>query len=59
MVSEYKKRGKNHDLFRVVMKLNTARMLVAEPALCIGGCQGYAQKLFVDADFDIHSIAKQ
>lgn len=59
MVSEYKKRGKNHDLFRVVMKLNTTRMLVVEPALCIGGCQGYAKKLFVDANFDIQSILEQ
>ena len=53
MVSEYKKKGKNHDLFRVVMKLNTARMMVAEPALCVGGCQGYAKKLFVDAGLDV------
>ena len=55
MVSEYKKRGKNHDLFRVVMKLNTARMMVVEPVLCFGGCKGYAKKLFVDAGFDINT----
>lgn len=53
MLAEYKKKGKNHDLFRVVMKLNTARMLVVEPALCTNGCKGYARKLFVDAGFDI------
>ena len=53
MVSEYKKNGKNHDLFRVVMKLHTARTMVAEPALCVGGCEGYARKLFLDAGFDI------
>lgn len=59
MVSEYKKKGKNHDLLRVVMKLNTARMMVAEPALCVGGCQGYAQKLFVDAGLDIDAAFKK
>ena len=59
MVSEYKKQGKNHDLFRVVMKLNTARMLVVEPALCIGGYQGYAKKLFVDAGLNIEAALRQ
>lgn len=58
-VSDYKKQGKNHDLFRVVMKLNTARMMVAEPALCVGGCEGYARKLFLDAGFDIDSVLKR
>ena len=58
MVSEYKKQGKNHDLFRVVMKLNTARMLVVEPALCIGGYQGYAKKLFVDAGLNIEAALR-
>ena len=56
MVAEYKKRGKNCDLFRVVMKLNTARMMVAEPVLCFGGCQGYAKKLFVDAGLDLDRV---
>lgn len=55
MVSAYKKQGKNHDLFRVVMKLNTARMMVEEPALCEGGYEGYAKKLFVDAGININS----
>lgn len=55
MVAEYKKRGKNHDLFRVVMKLNTARMMVAEPALCVGGCEGYVRKLFRDSGLDIET----
>ena len=59
MVSEYKKKGKNHDLFRVVMKLNTARMMVAEPALCIGGCKGYAKKLFVDAGLEMDTALTQ
>ena len=55
-VSEYKKQGKNHDLFRVVMKLNTARMMVLEPSLCTGGDQGYAEKLFKDAGLDIDIV---
>lgn len=59
LVSEYKKRGKNHDLFRIVMKLNTARMMVVEPALCAGGYEGYATKLFIDAGFDINTALKQ
>ena len=52
LISEFKKKGKNYDLFRVVMKLNTARMLVAEPALCSGGCKGYVKKLYIDAGLD-------
>lgn len=56
ILTEYNKRGKNHNLFRVVMKLNTARMMVAEPALCIDGCKGYAKKLFCDAGVDPDDI---
>ena len=55
-LSEYNRQGKNHNLLRVVMKLNTARMMMTEPALCIGGCKGYAKKLFVDAGFDFDLI---
>ena len=55
-LSEYNRRGKNHNLFRVVMKLNTARMMVCEPALCTDGCKGYVKKLFVDAEFDFNQI---
>ena len=44
---------KNDDLFRVVMKLNTARMMVMEPDLCAGGSEGYAKKLFADAGFEL------
>ena len=54
IVSQYKKKHKNgDDLFRVVMKLNTARMLVMEPELCEGGADGYAKKLFIDAGVDV------
>ena len=56
ILSEYNKNREKDDLFRVVMKLNTARMLVAEPALCIGGFKGYANKLFLDAGIYIDSI---
>lgn len=59
VVSEYNKKGKNKNLFRVVMKLNTARMLVAEPALCVGGCKGYAEKLFVDAGLNADDIMEE
>lgn len=55
MVTEYKKKGKN-DLFRTVMKINTARMMVVEPSLCVGGCEGYAKKIFVDAGIDIDAV---
>lgn len=48
-----KKLNKKDDLFEVIMKLNTARMMVTEPELCSGGCKGYARKLFVDAGIDI------
>jgi hypothetical protein len=49
-----KSRGKNSDdLFRVVMKLNTARMLVMDPALYLGGEEAYAKSLFFDAGVDL------
>ena len=54
-LSGYNK-SRKADLFRVVMKLNTARMMVSEPALCNGGCEGYAKKLFIDAGIDIDSV---
>lgn len=57
VLSEYNKNRKADDLFRVIMKLNTARMMVAEPALCSGGCEGYAKKLFFDAGMDIDSVS--
>lgn len=41
------------DLFRVVMKLNTAKMMVMEPALVLGGEDEYAKQLFRDAGVDI------
>lgn len=47
-------RGKNSDdLFRVVMKLNTAKMLVIDPALYSNGVEAYAKSLFKDAGVDL------
>ncbi len=49
-----KSRGKNSDdLFRVVMKLNTAKMLVLDPALYLGGEEAYAKSLFLDAGVNL------
>ena len=49
-------RGKtgSDDLFRVVMKLNTAKMMVMEPALCANGEKGYALSLFKDAGVELN-----
>lgn len=44
-----RKKGNSDDLFRVVMKLNTAKMMVMEPALYLGGEEAYAKDLFVNA----------
>ena len=51
IVKQYgsRKKGNSDDLFRVVMKLNTAKMMVMEPALCKGGVDGYARELFENA----------
>ncbi len=49
-------RGKSNnsdDLFRIVMKLNTAKMMVMDPALYLGGEQEYAKDLFNDAGVTI------
>ena len=35
--------------FRIIMKLNTAKIVVMEPALCEGGEEGYVTSLFEDA----------
>lgn len=37
---------RNSNLFRRVMKLNTARSKVVEPSLCIGGERAYVKELF-------------
>ena len=37
------------DLFRIVMKLNTAKVMVIDPALYLGGEKEYVRALFMDA----------
>ena len=37
---------KSRDLFRRVLKLNTARLLTISPELVEGGLQGYVSDLF-------------
>lgn len=52
--TKLKSRGNNSDdLFRVVMKLNTAKLLVLDPALYLGGEEAYAKSLFRDAGVDL------
>ena len=55
VVRHYKKASAsgNDDLFRVVMKLNTAKLLVIDPILYPGGVDGYARMLFHDAGVEI------
>jgi len=45
--------GSVSELFRSVMKLNTARTMVMEPALCEGGIDGYVKALFTDLNATI------
>lgn len=54
VLKEQSRGKKGDDLFRVVMKLNTAKLLVMDPSLCIGGEEEYAIQLFRDAgvEFD-------
>ncbi len=54
-VRQYRKNGdgNNDDLFRVVMKLNTAKIMVIDPALYPHGIDGYAKMLFNDAGVDL------
>lgn len=55
VLRNFKRTRKSEDLFRIVMKLNTARMLVMEPSLCSGGCDGYVRQLFADAGVEINA----
>lgn len=49
-IKNYSRGHKNgsDDVFRVVMKLNTAKMMVMDPALCEGGIEAYARSLYSD-----------
>ena len=44
---------KDDNLFRSIMKLHTAKVIVIEPALYPGGEQGYAKSLFEDMGIEI------
>jgi hypothetical protein len=50
-LDEFNKRTKTQqdDLFRVVMRLNTAKVMVVDPALYLGGEKEYVRALFLDA----------
>ena len=51
VLDEFNKNTKKQqdDLFRIIMKLNTAKVMVVDPALCLGGEKEYVRSLFVDA----------
>ncbi len=51
VLSEYDKKTKTQSdgLFRIVMKLNTAKSVVVDPALYLGGEREYVRSLFMDA----------
>lgn len=40
-------------LFRSIMRLNTAKILVMEPQLCEGGVQGYVNSLFSEINIQV------
>lgn len=49
LFTERKLRKPSQDQFRAIMKLNTAKVLVVEPSLFMGGVAGYAKALFTEA----------
>lgn len=51
VLDEYNKNTETQqdDLFRIVMKLNTAKVMVVDPALYLGGEKEYVRSLFMDA----------
>lgn len=51
--SLYNSKNRKDDLFRIVMKLNTAKSMVIEPALYEGGIDGYVRSLFEDAGIKV------
>ena len=51
--SLYNSKGRKDDLFRIIMKLNTAKTMVIEPALYEGGTDGYVRSLFEDAGIKV------
>ena len=55
IIDSYNKRlpNKQDTLLRVIMRLNTAKVLVIDPALYLGGENEYAKSLFKDAGVEI------
>lgn len=51
--SNIRKNDKHATLFRTVMKLNTAKAMVVEPALYLGGEIEYVRSLFADAGITV------
>ena len=51
ILEQYNKNTKTQqdDLFRIIMKLNTAKVMVVDPALYLGGEKEYVRSLFLDA----------
>ena len=51
IIEEFNKNinGREEDLFRIIMKLNTAKVMVVDPALYLGGEREYVRSLFTDA----------
>lgn len=47
-LSLYRTRHDNSDLFRAIMRLNTAKVMVVEPELCLGGVREYVRSLYRD-----------
>ena len=46
----------SQDQFRAIMKLNTAQIVLKEPAFCEGGLRGYVGALFTDAGCELASL---
>jgi hypothetical protein len=42
----YRSKSSHRDIFRILMKLNTARLIATEPSFCDGGTVGYVQRLY-------------
>lgn len=46
-------KSQQEDLFRIIMKLNTAKVMVVEPALYLGGEKEYVRSLFEDVGINV------
>ena len=52
-IPKQKKTNSKENIFRKIMKINTARMVVIEPGLCDGGENGYVDSVFKLAGIEI------